>query len=92
MRRRASVPVILFLFSLNTSAQDTVNPTDCHAAAGHAGAIAVEHEGETYHVTSEPCRQQFLSDPERYAQLFDALAELEAAGRDVPPPASLVPS
>ena len=57
-------------------------------------AITVMHAGKTYRMASEACREQFLTDPERYAQLYDALLELEAEGtplraRSTP---SLVPS
>ncbi|HEX7155130.1 MAG TPA: hypothetical protein VF618_26910 [Thermoanaerobaculia bacterium] len=57
------------------------------------GNVAVEHAGKTYRLASEECRQQFLEDPERYAQLYDALLELEALGvKPKPRQASLVPS
>lgn len=29
-------------------------------------AAAVEHGGTTYHFCSEPCRDAFLEDPDRY--------------------------
>jgi YHS domain-containing protein len=57
-------------------------------------SVTVEHGGKTYALANEACREQFLSDPERYAQLYDALLELQAQGRRVQPPSkpSLVPS
>lgn len=57
-------------------------------------SVTVEHGGKTYALASEACREQFLGDPERYAQLYDALLELQAQGRRIQPPpkASLVPS
>jgi YHS domain-containing protein len=59
-----------------------ITPEECLKG----GKVRVEHGGKTYRLATEECREQFLSDPERYAQLYDALAELEAQ------PASLVPS
>lgn len=55
--------------------------------------MTVTHAGKEFRLTSESCREQFLSDPERYAQLYDALSELAEEGVPLePPPASLVPS
>lgn len=55
--------------------------------------ITAEFGGKSYAFASAACRDQFLSDPERYSQLYDALAELEASGKPaVSRPASLVPS
>ena len=74
-------------------AQETPSPEECRA--GGESSVAVEHAGKTYRLASEACREEFLSDPERYAQLYDALAELEAGGKRVaarPRDASLVPS
>lgn len=82
------------LLASSAMAQEAPAPETCRARSGDAGAIAIVVSDRTYHVTSEACRAQFLSDPERYAQLYDALAELEAAGETIAPPraASLVPS
>lgn len=66
-------------------------PEDCLKAS----RVTVSHGGKTYRLADEACRQQFLSDPERYSQLYDALLELEAAGKTMEAPpeeASLVPS
>lgn len=66
-------------------------PAQCLSKSNDA--FVVEHAGKTYRMASEECRAQFLSDPERYAQLYDALMELEAAGRAKRAAApSLVPS
>lgn len=55
--------------------------------------FATEYGGKTYTFRYADCREEFLRDPERYAQLYDALREMEAAGMKVEPPkASLVPS
>ena len=67
-------------------------PEECLAKAD-AAAVVVTHGGKTYRMANDACRAQFLSDPERYSQLYDALLELEAEGtplRAAPP--SLVPS
>ena len=75
-------------------AQEAPIPEECLVAQGIRAAIVVTHEGKEYRLASGSCREQFLSDPERYAQLYDALAELAAAGVTVEKPrsASLVPS
>ena len=67
-------------------------PEQCRIATGDA--FTVTHAGKSYRLASEACRTQFLSDPERYAQLYDALHELAAEGAPVTAPASasLVPS
>lgn len=59
-----------------------------------AGGVVVSHGEKSYRLANEACREQFLSDPERYAQLYDALQELEAEGTPLRAPAtpSLVPS
>jgi YHS domain-containing protein len=65
------------------------SPEDCIASAN----VAVTHAGKTYRLASDACRAQFLSDPERYSQLYDALLELRASGATVAAaPASAVPS
>jgi YHS domain-containing protein len=74
-------------------AQDAPAPEQCLAKAGDAPALTVTHGGKTFRMASEACRAQFVAEPERYAQLYDALLELEAEGtplRAAPP--SLVPS
>jgi YHS domain-containing protein len=75
-------------------AQETPAPEECLAKAGDRPALTVTHAGKTYRLTNEACRAQFVSDPERYAQLYDALLELEAEGTPLRAPAtpSLVPS
>lgn len=75
-------------------AQDGPAPEQCLAKAGDASALTVTHGGKTYRMANEACRAQFVADPERYAQLYDALQELEAEGTPLRAPASpsLVPS
>ena len=69
-------------------------PEECLPPKGKVKAAAtVEHNGKTYAFRFADCRDQFLTDPERFAQLYDALLELQAAGTVIESaPASLVPS
>jgi YHS domain-containing protein len=71
----------------------THTPEECVVTKGKA-AFTAEHAGKTYGFQFEDCRETFLADPERYAQLYDALAEMSAEGLQVAAPrsASLVPS
>ena len=84
--------IALIVIACPVSAQDGPSPEECRLAGD--SSISVEYGGKTYRLASEACRVQFLSDPERYAQLYDALAELEQSGKKVAAPrdASLVPS
>ena len=86
------VLVAALAIAFHAVAQEAPTPEQCRTR--DEGALTVTFGEKTYRVASEACREQFLSDPERYAQLFDALEELEAAGKPVAPPAtaSLVPS
>lgn len=83
------------LLSLPIAAKDGPAPEECLASGKKTARVTVAHSGKSYALASEACRDQFLTDPERYAQLYDALAELEAAGTPLaaaPETASLVPS
>jgi hypothetical protein len=67
-------------------------PEECLVVKG-IGPVQLEHAGKTYQFRFAECRDEFLTDPERYAQLYDALLELAAEGavlKTAPP--SLVPS
>lgn len=67
-------------------------PEECFVAKGKPAAT-VEHGGKTYNFRFADCRDEFLTDPERYSQLYDALAELHAEGVKIESaPPSLVPS
>lgn len=70
-----------------------VEPEQCLVPRGKKAAATATFNGKTYAFSKAECREQFLTDPERYAQLYDALMELAGAG-EVPAPqeASLVPS
>ena len=62
-------------------------------AGGTPAVHSVEHNGKTYNFRFADCREEFLTDPERYSQLYDALAELHAEGVKIESaPPSLVPS
>ena len=74
------------------NAQDAPQPEEC-VVRGRQRSVDVVHQGTTYRLASEACRAEFLTDPERYAQLYDALEELALAGGEIAAPAaSLVPS
>ncbi len=65
----------------------------CIPGPGEAPAFEVEHAGKSYDLRTEECRDEFLSDPERYAQLYEALQQLaREAGAADPGAVSLVPS
>lgn len=67
-------------------------PEECIVFEGNA-PVTVVYGGKTYRLRYSDCREEFLSDPERYSQLYDALLEIHAAGRPVAPERpSLVPS
>ena len=69
---------------------------DCLLAGPNGAATSVEYGGKTYYLRSQACKEEFLTDPERYSQLYDALFELKAQGKTTRKPAvsdaSLVPS
>lgn len=91
MRRPA---VLLFVAAILPAALLAVEPEACLLAPGARNAIRVDYQGKTYHLASPECRELFITDPERYSQLFDALAEL-GPERSSPPPqgrVSLVPN
>jgi hypothetical protein len=87
-----TILALALLFALPVMGQDGPTPEQCVAASDHP--VSVTYASRNYELASEECREQFLSDPERYSQLYDALRELETAGTPSAPaaPASLVPS
>lgn len=92
MMRSAAFVALIVVASFPSAAQDPPAPEEC-IVTRRGSAVVVNHEGRAYRLASEACKTEFLSDPERYAQLYDALLELEAAGRALAPrSASLVPS
>ena len=81
--------VLLFILALQIQPQ----PEDCFAGPRDRVVESVTHAGKTYEFKRAGCRALFESDPERYSQLFDALAELAAQGAAIEAePESLVPS
>lgn len=93
MMRNTIVAFVIAATSTLAVAQDAPAPEQCLAKAGDASALTVTHGGKTYRMANEACRAQFVADPERYAQLYDALFELEAEGTPLRAAApSLVPS
>jgi YHS domain-containing protein len=80
-----------------SSTPTTPKPADCVLPGAEGAAASTEFGGKTYYFTNEACKDEFLTDPERYSQLYDALLELKAQGSAFPKPkprddASLVPS
>lgn len=86
----AGAAALLLIFSLWTTPAEgaEIDPTLCTSST--PTAIVVEWDGQTWYLTSEECRELFASDPERYGQLFEALAEIDVPA--APRQASLVPS
>jgi YHS domain-containing protein len=79
------------LVAISASAQPS--PEECFASARDIAVESVTYEGKTYRFKRAGCRDLFESDRERYAQLFDALAELHGAGSEIKASeTSLVPS
>jgi YHS domain-containing protein len=60
---------------------------DCIPKTGETLDFTAEHGGRVYALRSEACRELFLTDPERYAQLYEALQELARSGE----PAAVAP-
>lgn len=82
--------------AVNEAKVQAVRPTDCIADPKDAVTFA-EYGGKNYYFKSQACKDEFLADPERYSQLYDALLELKAQGKPVQKPkpldnASQVPS
>jgi YHS domain-containing protein len=69
-------------------------PEACIVKKGEQSVASATFGDKTYHFRKADCRDAFLSDPERYSQLYDALAEMLATGETIEAPreASLVPS
>lgn len=97
---RMALGVLLLATSVQAQPTEplTTPPTDIENCLSTApGALTVEYGGKTYRLRDEACRTLFQTDPERYAQLFDALQE-ENKGAPPKPKikpkesASLVPS
>ena len=68
------------------------SPEECVVAKSE---ITATYGGKTYAFRFADCREEFLTEPERFAQLYDALLEMEDAGLAVekkPRGESLVPS
>lgn len=77
-------------------AAKTTSLEECIAEAQGAAASA-QYGGKTYHFKTQACKEEFLADPERFSQLYDALQELKAQGKPLVKPkpldnASMVPS
>jgi YHS domain-containing protein len=88
--------IALFALCLTVStARAATAPADCILAGPEGADASVEYGGKTYHLRDAACKEEFLSDPERFSQLYDTLLELKQAGKPVPKPpapASAVPA
>ena len=93
MMRSIVIALLIATAVCSANAQNAPDPEQCLAKAKDTAVIAT-YGDKTYRLTSEVCRDQFLTDPERFSQLYDALLELEAEGTPLIAPASpsLVPS
>jgi YHS domain-containing protein len=70
--------------SPSMSASVVPSPEECILIGPEGAAASVEQSGKTYYFKSTACKDEFLTDPERYAQLYDALLELKAEGKPLP--------
>lgn len=91
IRHLSAAAILLLLLGTRTSGASSFPPS-CLAAADDPASVQVAYGGRTFSLTSVECRKEFLTDPERYAQLYDALRELQQKGKAAPAPRSLVPS
>lgn len=94
---RAALAALALSYAVSALAAEAPSapvPEVCRASVNGETAVEVTHGGKSYRLRDAACAEQFESDPERFAQLYDALDELAAAGVKVaaPPRASLVPS
>ena len=90
MRRLAIALALAFCCAADAAA---VEPEACLVPPGAAAVASVEYAGKIYELASIECRELFLTDPERYSQLFDALAQMGASAEAEPiEEPSLVPN
>jgi YHS domain-containing protein len=78
-------------------AESPVKAADCLADGDGDAVASTDYGGKTYYFRSQACKDEFLTDPERFSQLYDALLELRAQGKPLQKPkplddASMVPS
>jgi YHS domain-containing protein len=91
--RQTVLRVLAALASTAATPAAALDFETCIPRPGETPAFSVEHGGKTYALRTEECREEFLSDPERYAQLYEALQELaREAGAADPGSVALVPS
>lgn len=104
--KRWQFPMLVLVASLSRSGfaapsqpqnSQPLRPADCLVAGAQDAAASAEYGGKTYYFRSQACKDEFLTDPERFSQLYDALLELKAEGKPLQKPkphddASLVPS
>jgi hypothetical protein len=89
---RMLVGAALLLMSATALAQ-LPEPEQCLAYRGDPVVEIATFSGREYRFRLSGCRAQFETDPERFAQLYDALLEMKASGQELPSASpSLVPS
>lgn len=91
------MPLLALAVSASLSAVAAPAPpaAECILTGPSGAAASVEYGGKTYYFKDPACKDEFLADPERFSQLYDALLELKAEGKPVPrppAPASAVPA
>ena len=91
---RFFVATLLIAVATGAAAQNAPEPEECLVASKEAPAVVATYGDKSYRLKNEACRDQFITDPERYSQLYDALLELAAEGTPLTAPSSpsLVPS
>ena len=95
MRRAAFAVLLIAAGSAAAQPATAPQPESCLLTKGERPVASAEHDGKAFRFPSVACRDLFLSDPERYSQLFEALGELQEQGQlEIPgeEEASLVPS
>lgn len=68
---------------------------ECLLTGPEGAAASLDYNGKTYHFSDAACKEEFLTDPERFSQLYDTLLELKEENKPLPPPpapASAVPA
>lgn len=85
--------LLTLVIAFAAGAADAPQAETCRVITDPASAVTVSYGARTYRLASEACAAEFRSDPERFAQLYDALAELEESGKPAAVAApSLVPN
>ena len=76
----------ILLLSLGRVSGAAPTAAECLATDAAQAVASVEYNGKTYRFRDPACKEEFLSDPERFSQLYDALLELKSQGQPLPKP------